>query len=208
MLATDWSGDPGFKFGSGSGPSRYFSLSLVYYDEDEIRAILDELRKQQKFGPRFEYHFAEGPSKTERVRYGFMHALTTSSISGFVVTVDKEAMPREMGQLHGNAFVAAELCSLLLRLPDEHVDKAMLLVDGEKKDAAPVCDATRRQFKQRAETLSRACRLGKVKPAASHRTDGIMVADMLAGAAQHVAKGGVPDFLAPLRRKILVVRSP
>ncbi len=173
-----------------------------------MREILDELRRQQKLSPHFEYHFAEGPSKAERVRRGFMQALTNSSISGFVVTVDKEAMPREVERLHGNAFVVAELSSLLLRLPDEQVDKAILLVDGKKKDAKPVCDATKRQFKQRAEKLSRACRLGKVKPAESHRNNGIMVADMLAVAAQHAAKGGALNYLAPLQRKITVVRSP
>lgn len=208
MLATDWSGDPGFKLNSDNDSSRYFSLSLVYYDEDEIRAILGELRRQQKFPPHFEYHFAKGPSRTARVRHGFMQALRSSSISGFVITVDKKAMPHEAGQLHGNAFVAGELSSLLLRLPDEQVDKATLLVDGQKKDAKPVCDATKRQFKQRAEKLSRECHLGKVKPAESHRTDGIMVADMLAGAAQRAVEGGTPDYLASLRRQITVVRSP
>jgi len=86
--------------------------------------------------------------------------------------------------------------------------KPRYLSMGRNKDAKPVCDATKRQFKQRAEKLSRECHLGKVKPAESHRTDGIMVADMLAGAAQRAVEGGTPDYLASLRRQITVVRSP
>ncbi len=206
MLATDWSGDPSFKVGDGA--SRYFSLSLVHYSEDEIHAILKELRKQQKLPPYFEYHFAKGPSKTQRVRQGFMQALTNSHISGFVAALDKKALPQEMTQFHGVDFIADQLCSLVLRLPDEQIDGAMLLVDGEKKDTRPLCTVTKRRFRQRADVLQRACHLEDVKSAESHRNDGIMVADMLAGAAQHAAKGAEPDFLAPLRRKITVIRSP
>jgi len=42
-------------------------------------------------------------------------------------------------------------------------------------------------------------RLGKVRPYRSHRSGGVMLADMLSGAARHPVQGKAPNFLAPLK---------
>jgi len=206
VLAADDSGDPGLDLPGGASP--YFSLALIQYDEDEVRELLSMLRKQQGLLPHFEYHFAEGASKRDKVREGFMRALAGSSISGVAVIVNKRELPQEMQRLRGPDILADQLCSLMLSLSDEQLDKATMLLDGEKKGTERLRKAVKRLFRQRISAAGRDCHLEDINAAESHRNDGIMVADMIVGATQHLAKGKSPNYLAPLERKITIIRVP
>jgi hypothetical protein len=65
MLAVDWSGDTGAV--TKPAAATYFALAVVAFDEEEIAALLAQLRKDQRLPERFEYHFSEGPTKTDRI---------------------------------------------------------------------------------------------------------------------------------------------
>jgi len=206
VLAADDSGDPGLDVARGASP--YFALALVQYDEEDIRERLRALRQQQGLAPHFEYHFAHGPSRKDKIRDGFMRALAGSSISGAAVIVTKAELPEEMQRLSGPEVLAHQLCALLLRLPDEQLDKATVLLDGEKKGTERLRKAAKRLFRQHISMAGRACHLEDMTAAESHRNDGIMVADMIVGAAHHVARGKSPHYLTPLARTITIIRAP
>ncbi len=204
MFAADESGDPGLDVPGGA--SRYFSLVLIEYDEEEIRQLLRALRKQQKLPEHFEYHFAQGTSRRDDVRHRFMEAVASSTTTGVGVTVDKRALPQAMQKLGGPGILADQLCSLLLKLPDARLNNATVLIDGNKRGSKRLCQATEKQFRQRVRTSTRTCYLKGVKAAESHRTDGVQVADMIVGAAQHSASKKKFDYLVPLRHKIPIER--
>lgn len=206
MLAVDWSGDPGLQFGPAS--SNYFALSLVSFDPEEVSDILAGLRKQQGLPERFEYHFAHGPSKANGIRQGFMNAFVRSSISVHLLVVDKAALPKPPQFPRGIDFVAQQLCSLVLAAPQQDVENAVMLIDGKKDETAPLCKIARVLLSQEMTDCGLSYRLKNIRPAESHRWEGIMVADMTSGAARHSGMGKTPNYLAPLKHKTTINKLP
>lgn len=195
MLAVDWSGDAGAAGKAGS--AAYFALAIVSYNEGEIGAILAQLRRDQRLPDRFEYHFAEGLGKADRIRHDFIRALTRSDIRVAILCGEKAALPLTE-QHQGVPFLAACICDLLQHLPTEQVDGVALVIDGTKGETKRLCALVRHLLRQQPYRPKRPRGIG------SHQCDGIQVADMLAGAARHRVAGKIPDYLAPLKSKIIL----
>ncbi len=87
------------------------------------------------------------------------------------------------------------------------MDNAVMVIDGGKDDKA-LCMQVRETLSRKMKAEGYDYRLSKVRPYRSHRSDGVMVADMLSGAARHTAQGKAPDFLAALARKIMLRNIP
>ena len=202
MLAVDWSGDAGFKIGKGS--SNHLALAVVSYDEDEIRAILAALRGEHRLDPDHEFHFTKEP---DRMRAAFMDAHVHAAIEAIVIVVDKRALPKPPKLPRGNDLVSEYISSSVMKLSRDAVENAVMVIDGGKDDKA-LCIQVREILSQMMKAEGYDYRLGKVRPYRSHRSDGVMLADMLSGAARHTAQGKTPNFLAPLKRKIALRNVP
>lgn len=196
MLAVDWSGDAGLKIGGGS--SDHLVVAVVSYDEAEITSVLDALRRQMRRDPSHEFHFVKEP---ERTREAFMTALIHANIEAVVVTVNKRGLPKPPRLPRGDDLVVDLICSSTMQLSRAAVENAVMVIDGGK-DAKALCTQVRKSLSQRMRAEGFDYRIGKVRPYRSHRSDGVMVADMLSGAGRHTALGRSPDYLAPLRDKI------
>jgi len=94
-----------------------------------------------------------------------------------------------------------------MELSRDAVDNAVMVIDGGKDDKA-LCMQVRETLSRKMKAEGYDYRLSKVRPYRSHRSDGVMVADMLSGAARHTAQGKAPDFLAALARKIMLRNIP
>jgi hypothetical protein len=114
LLAVDWSGDAGL---SNKGAAQHFALAVVSIDDDEVRQILSELRKQQRLPEHFEYHFTQGPCRTDSIRHGFMRAITQTGLYATVVGIDKAGLIRSGFRQGGVTFVAHHLWGLLQSMP-------------------------------------------------------------------------------------------
>jgi len=71
------------------------------------------------------------------------------------------------------------------------------------KSAVPFCTLTRKLLGEGFRASGRDYRIGKVKPAESHRTAGIQVADMLSGAARHAQIHQTGTYLDLVGKKII-----
>lgn len=195
MLAVDWSGDAGAAGKAGSTTT--FALAVVAYDEEEIAAIIAQLRQDQRLPERFEYHFTEGPSNYDHIRHGFMQALTRSTMRAAILSGNKAALSITRQQ-QGVSFLAARICELLEHLPIEQIDGASMVIDGKKGETKRLCTTIMRLLKPWPNRPNRPRGMG------SHQCDGLQVADMLGGAARHRVAGKTPDYLVPLKSRIIL----
>jgi len=202
VLAVDWSGDAGFKIGKGS--SDHLALAVVSYSEDEIRLILADLRREHHLSPDHEFHFTKEP---DRMRAAFMAAHVHATIGAIVAVVDKRTLPKPPKLPRGNDFVAEYISSSVMELSRAAVENAVMVIDGGKDDKA-LCVQVREALSRKMKAEGHDYRLGKVRPYRSHRSDGVMLADMLSGAARHTAQGKEPNYLTPLKRKVTLRNIP
>jgi len=170
-------------------------LAVVSYNEDEIRLILAELRNEHHLDPDHEFHFTEEP---DRMRAAFMAAHVHAAIEAIIVVVDKRALPKPPKLPRGNDLVAEYISSSVMELSRNAVENAVMVIDGGKDDKA-LCMRVREALLRKMKAEGHDYRLGKVRPYRSHRSGGVMLADMLSGAARHPVQGKAPNFLAPLK---------
>ncbi len=195
MLAVDWSGDAGAV--TKPAATTYFALAVVAYEEKELSAILAQLRSDQRLPEHFEYHFAQGPSKTDRVRHDFMRAINHVDLRAAILSGSKTAL--SLSKHHqGLAFLTASICDLLTELPRDRTAGVSLVIDGTKGETKQLCERIMSRIKAWPERPNRPRGMG------SHQCDGIQLADMLAGAARHKVSDKTPDYLEPLMAKVIL----
>lgn len=160
-------------------------MAVVSYNEDEIRLILADLRREHHLDPDHEFHFTEEP---DRMRAAFMDAHVHATIEAIIVVVDKRALPKPPRLPRGNDFVAEYISSSAMKLSRNAVENAVMVIDGGKDDKA-LCVQVREALSRKMKAEGYDYRLGKVRPYRSHRSDGVMLADMLSGAAHSAREG-------------------
>ncbi len=75
-----------------------------------------------------------------------------------------------------------------MELSRNAVENAVMVIDGGKDDKA-LCIRVREALSRKMKAEGHDYRLGKVRPYRSHRSDGVMLADMLSGAAHRAREG-------------------
>ena len=195
----DWSGDTGFKFSAGS--STHFVLSLISSNNySALRPPLANLKAQLGLPDAFEFHFAHN-SKT--VRTAFFAALPHLDWEGAVLVVDKQKLPTEFSKMDMPSFCGFFLGHLLARAPLRWIAVKRLLIDDEHKNSPLV-----RGMRITASPLFLARglkRTPKVRGKPAHLSDGIQIADMLAGALKERERGGV-DYLRGSKEHLQLYR--
>jgi hypothetical protein len=170
-IYVDWSGDPGFKFRQGS--SELFVVAAIMSDE-EVR--LNDLRIQLSLPEDFEFHYSKA-DKAIRERFK-NHINRELEIPGAIILrVDKYQLPMEMRQKRGEQIMADFIALCVSHLPSGLLQNAILFYDGEKEQ---------RSFKNTlraalSDSMQPGTFLREIKAVPAGRTDGLQVADMLAG---------------------------
>jgi hypothetical protein len=193
----DWSGDAGFKFALGS--STHFVMSLISSaDEVKLRHELAQVRAQLSLPQALEFHFAHN---AEVVRAAFFAALPRLTFDGAVLVVDKRELGDEVDRASESALYGFVLGHLLARAPLEIIKVKRLIIDerdkvsrvtrGMRIAASPVLLA--RGLKQTP----------RFRGEPAHQSDGLQVADMLAGAVMNKLRGG-KDYLRGSKLRMTV----
>ena len=187
MLAIDWSGDAGLD--RAGGASAFLTLAIVACDEPVVTAVLTQLRETLRLPRDYEFHFAH---ELDRTRAAFAAAIPRAILAATVVVVDKPAVRQQRPGLLGNELLATVIATALPALPRATVERATVIIDGGK-DAKKLCARVRQELSLVMADQGLPYRVGKVRPHHSPRHDGLMVADMLGGAAYHHARRRHPD---------------
>jgi len=181
----DWSGDTGFKFSLGS--STHFILSLVSSDNyPELQLQLTNLKTKLSLPNAFEFHFTRN-SKT--IRTAFFTTVPHLSWEGALLLVDKRELPYQFKKMSMPKFCGFFLGYLLTCMPLHLVTVKRLLIDEKSKNSFLV-----REMRLATSTALSARglrRLPKVSGKPAHLSDGIQIADMLAGALKERERGGL-----------------
>lgn len=193
----DWSGDTGFKFSSGS--PTFFIITLISSENyADLREQLRKLKEQLGLPISYEFHFVHS-SKT--IRTAFFTVLAHCDWEGAGLIVDKRKLPKEFKKMKTPDFCAFFLGHLLARAPLDWIEVKRLLVDDSSKNSPII-----RGMKLAASPvlLARGIkRTPKVRGEAAHLSDGIQIADMLAGALKEREQGGI-DYLKGLKERIQI----
>ena len=195
----DWSGDTGFKFSSGS--STFFIVTVISSGNyANLREQLKKLKEQLGLPMSYEFHFVHN-SKT--VRTAFFTVLARCEWEGAGLTVDKRKLSKEFKKMKTSDFCSFFLGHLLARAPLDWIKVKHLLVDDSSKNS-PVIKGMK--LATSPVLLARGIKkTPKVRGEASHLSDGIQIADMLAGALKERERGGV-DYLRGLKKHLKIYR--
>jgi hypothetical protein len=201
VLAIDWSGDAGINPKKVPARPTFLGLAVVAYaDEAEVEEILHAVRRDRRLAPRHEFHFAD---ENPGVRTAFMAALARAPITVATAVVDKTQACTcgSWAWGTGDDLLHELMLQCIEQMPREVVEEAVVLIDGNKS-AKPFCTCARKVLTEGFRAGRHDYRIDRVKPSESQRTPGVMIADMLAGAARYAALCGQPTYLDPVKKKI------
>jgi hypothetical protein len=173
-IYVDWSGDPGFRFLQGS--SEFLMIAAALADE-EIN--IDFLREDLYLPSSYEFHFT---NTDRRIRERFLKFLNfeLEIPSAVIVNVNKQIFSQDMRKKRGEQILANCIAICVQNLPPSLTNNAILIYDGKKEQKSFRNDLRRTL----SESLKPDVFLREVKAAAASATDGLQVADMLAGFAR------------------------
>ncbi|MCZ2121083.1 MAG: DUF3800 domain-containing protein [Anaerolineales bacterium] len=173
-LAGDEAGDASLNFEKGA--SRYFVVALVgTQDADELRSVLEDLRKRENYTKGFEFHF--NALTTKKLREKTLSALQAANFKAWALIVDKTTIPEPLRILDGMDFYLYLVTELVDRIPLKVREKGTLILD-EVGSANVALVKLKRMFKVRGIRH----RFSRVFFRRSRSEDLIQVADLVAGA--------------------------
>jgi len=173
-FAGDESGDASLNFKKGA--SRYLVITLVATrDADALRAVLVNLRKQEKLPEDFEFRFNDLASS--KILNKTMTALHKADFLAWALVVDKTTLPKIAQYVFDTGLFFYFLVDLVNRIPLEYRRKGTLILD-EVGSANAALVKLKRTFK----TFGIRHEFSRIMFRRSRSEDLIQVADLMAGA--------------------------
>ncbi len=178
---------------------------VSYVDEYELGELLNNFRRGKRLSPYHEFHFVNEKPET---RAAFIAALAAAPIAAQIAVVDMSRASATTSWTMGKGdMLLARLIALCTTKMDRNaVENAVMLIDGNK-GSLRFCNTVRALLSQELGAKGYSRGLKKVRISRSQRTPGIMVADMLTGAARHEVLHGQP-YLAHVKKTVGVVSLP
>lgn len=128
LVFIDESGDPGLKTERGS--SRFFTVSLVVFEENEEAEACDQrinlLRREIRWSEGSEFHFKRN---SDKVRQAFLTAVSPYSFFYYGIVIDKD--PKKLwgeGFKHKASFYKYT-CSLVFENAKDKLSNATVVID-------------------------------------------------------------------------------
>ncbi|OHA62682.1 MAG: hypothetical protein A3E07_01145 [Candidatus Wildermuthbacteria bacterium RIFCSPHIGHO2_12_FULL_45_9] len=181
LVFIDESGDTGRKLDCGS--SRYFVVSMVFFEENDEAIACDQrislLKKELRMPDGYEFKFRK---MRREQREAFLKAVLPYSFGYFSVVINKD--PKK---LYGDGFIVKEsfykyACFLVFENAKPHLRNATVVIDGSGS----------REFKHELQVYLRKKTDGlikKVKIQSSHSNNLIQLVDMIAGSVHRSFTG-------------------
>lgn len=127
LVFIDESGDPGFKFDSGS--SRFFTIALVVFEDRDHAMACDQrielLHKELDW--RSEFHFKRNP---DHVREAFIRAVAPYNFFYYGVIIDKEKQQHLAQQFPTKESFYQYVCGLVFENAKEKLADATVVIDA------------------------------------------------------------------------------
>lgn len=198
LLFLDESGDPGFKFKSGS--SRYFVVVLVIFansaDAEGVGKAIRSLRPKLGLRENYEFRFSTGSS--DRVKSAFFEAVASLPFNYRAAVIDKIALWQDSGQAGAGQLYSFVFDALFNR--DEIIHDATLTAD--KVSGGEFAREFDREVRRRLNEGGLR-RIRRFKHSDSRRNDLLQLADMICGAVYRgFAKGDAPYWHLIRQRQI------
>jgi len=128
LVFIDESGDPGRKIKEGS--SRYFTVSLVVFEENDEATACDQrielLKRELGWNPESEFHFK---ANSDRIRKAFIEAVMPYNFFYYGIVINKD--PKK---LYGDGFkdkmsFYKYACGLVFENAKDKLDNATIIID-------------------------------------------------------------------------------
>ena len=178
LVFIDESGDPGLEIMSGS--SRYFTVSLVIFEDNEDALACDQriglLRKELGWEINSEFHFK---MNSDKVRRAFLQAVAPYNFFYYGIVINKD-----LQKLTGDGFKDKNsfykyACSLVFQNAKEKIENAIIVIDksGNSEFRAQLAKYLRRKINERNKKS-----IKDVKMQRSSGNNLLQLADYVAGA--------------------------
>ena len=176
LVFIDESGDPGLKIDKGS--SRYFTISLVVFEENDEASACDQrielLKRELNWDSTSEFHFK---NNSDRVRETFLQAVLPYSFFYYSIVINKDP-----SKLWGDGFkdkmsFYKYACSLVFENAKDKLDCATIIID--KSGNLDFRRQLEKYLKTKANSNTR--RIKKIKMQDSKRNNLLQLADYVAG---------------------------
>jgi len=177
LVFIDESGDPGLKIDKGS--SRYFTVSLVIFEENEEALACDQkielLKRELGWSPDSEFHFK---NNSDKAREAFLRAVLPYNFFYYGIVINKD-----LDKLWGDGFKDKKsfykyTCSLVFENAKEKLDNATIVID--KSGDLDFRRQLEKYLKSKMNSAKKAIK--KVKMERSKSNNLLQLADYVAGA--------------------------
>ncbi len=182
LVFVDESGDSGWKIQQGS--SRFFSVALVVFEENEDAIACDQriqlLKKEIGWKSSEEFHFKRN---SDRVRRSFLRAVTPYHFFYYGIVIDKERGNYLEENFKSKKSFYEYVCGLLFEVAKEKLRDATVVMDesGSEEFHSRLAKYLRRKANRRGQVVKR------VKVQRSESNNLIQLADYIVGIISRVA---------------------
>ncbi len=173
----DESGDPGLSQLGTSSP--YFILVMVQFDDAHTIPELDVLRQEMGFTPDYEFKYYKAKTQLRKI---FFQAIQPISYTAYVIALDKSALSLHYVSMSGPQLFVEMFVELVANIPDFVVQENILIVDGA---TAHLKQLLQKHLSRLYKETNRVRAFKKIVARHSHQSNGLQLADMIAGAIRH-----------------------
>ena len=176
LVFVDESGDSGWKIKQGS--SRFFSVALVVFEENEDAIACDQriqlLKKEIGWRSSEEFHFKRN---SDRIRRSFLQAVAPYNFFYYGVVIDKERGGFLEENFKNKKSFYEYVCGLVFEVTKEKLNNAIVVIDesGGEDFRCRLAKYLRRKINQKGKMIKR------VKMQRSKSNNLIQLADYIAG---------------------------
>jgi hypothetical protein len=177
LVFIDESGDSGLKIESGS--SRYFTVSLVIFEENDDALACDQrislLRKELGWEPNDEFHFKKNADK---IRRAFLRAVAPYNFFYYGIVINKDPQKLTGDGFKDKSSFYKYACSLVFENAKEKIENATIVIDksGNFEFRSQLAKYLRRKMNERDKRL-----IKDVKMQRSGGNNLLQLADYVAG---------------------------
>ena len=177
LVFIDESGDSGLKIESGS--SRYFTVSLVIFEENDDALACDQrislLRKELGWEPNDEFHFKKNADK---IRRAFLQAVAPYNFFYYGIVINKDPQKLTGDGFKDKSSFYKYACSLVFENAKEKIENATIVIDksGNFEFRSQLAKYLRRKMNERDKRL-----IKDVKMQRSGGNNLLQLADYVAG---------------------------
>ncbi|MFO7537872.1 MAG: DUF3800 domain-containing protein [Chloroflexota bacterium] len=190
----DESGDLGINQSGTSSP--YFILALVELSNREPLAELLAVRQELGLPSRYEFKHYKARRSLKDV---FFAAIQPLSFQVRVLVLEKEKSPPEFKRLGGPDLMVELFARLASGIPESEIGNDILIIDGAKPQ---LIRNLHRRLSQESRRIGRKRLFKKIVSQNSQGSDGLQLADMIAGAIRQHVMGQESCYFMQIKSKI------